>query len=94
MIFAHDYHILEALSESGALPTGDVAFLVNGCRDRSGSAVMSRALKALKAKGLVKPLDCGTPVVWLRTKAGSDALRKRNAETPPPEAPTSRVGEE
>lgn len=78
MLFNRDYRIMECLSETGGLPTGDIAFLVHGERSRSISASMSRELRSLEGKGMVAKLDGQKPTCWLLTPYGRLAVTRRN----------------
>jgi hypothetical protein len=66
--------ILDFLDALGGSLTGDIARNTIG-RGRRESAEMRQHLLTLELRGWVEPADDKKPVVWCRTKAGTEALK-------------------
>ena len=76
--------ILSALGEWWGSTTGDVASRVDPVEwslstGRKFSLGVGKNLKALRDRGLVAHLDNMRPVCWVRTRAGTEALKKEEA---------------
>lgn len=71
--------ILEALAEDGGFTTGHIAATFRSPFNRSKrehSSDVRAWLLAMKNHGLVALMDDNKPAAWIRTRAGTNALKR------------------
>lgn len=75
-----DFDILSRLNEAGGFPTKHIARSLDSEAYEKNARLQSSAvgflLRSLERRGLVAKLDDQKPICWVRTLAGSKALKE------------------